>query len=765
MTLSESCQIAFASLYRGLSAFASQEELKKLHAVLPTEFQPNTISLPQHFDVIFADAEKTALGDNQKRYSEYLESLFCEIRLNNNAVKSATRYVYPIAELTPESIFPIKEISQNAQQQRSQLWQKFLKAVEQIPTTHRQNLPLWLDHFDTALQCFASNIPAPNCANISLYDHSKTVAALVTALVQTAEQEQQFLLIQGDFFGIQDFIFSGGRETNKQAAKLLRGRSFQVSLFTELAALKVLEACELPSSSQMMNAAGKFLIVAPNNKKTKDAIAAVQTELNDWFVKHTYGLIGLGIATQSAQQSQFIGEEFSKLRKNLFQQLEHTKLQRLDLTHSTSSVLDDVDYSNGVCEFNSYFPAQENGKSIISEDQINIGKYLASKDRIIISSENSDIHQDPTTKKLKLSVFGYQVIFTDNQDISGKFGQPAKTQQIKRLWDFELPESAQSPIWQGYARRYINAYIPYFAESGEVSSSKYKGIDGDNKKYDKQAVKTFDYLACEDRIPNKDNNDYIGQAALMTLKGDVDNLGTIFQEGLAQTNFAKMAALSRQMNQFFSLWLPAYCAQHSQNMYTVFAGGDDFFLIGSWLQTQKLAYAMQKAFAEYVANNPQIHFSAGMVMTKVGIPVPRLGELAEEALEQAKQVKGKNGAEDKNAVTIYQRSVSWDKWKELDQLSHKIKELDEKYGISQSYLYSLIRLAEQAENKENNIENTMWRSRFYYRTARYVVDKLEQGKRATALEELTASLGDIGIGLHKQNFVIPLFNYFYQKRS
>ena len=86
-----------------------------------------------------------------------------------------------------------------------------------------------------------------------------------------ASKEEPLLLVQGDFFGIQDFIFSGGRESNKGAAKILRGRSFQVSLFTELAALKVLNACGLPATSQVMNAAGKFLIVAPNTTVVKNA--------------------------------------------------------------------------------------------------------------------------------------------------------------------------------------------------------------------------------------------------------------------------------------------------------------------------------------------------------------------------------------------------------------------------------------------------------------------------------------------------------------
>ena len=249
-----------------------------------------------------------------------------------------------------------------------------------------------------------------------------------------------------------------------------------------------------------------------------------------------------------------------------------------------------------------------------------------------------------------------------------------------------------------------------------------------------------------------------GQKALMTLKGDVDNLGTIFQEGIQPANIAKMAALSRQMNLFFSLWLPAYCAEQSQSMYTVFAGGDDFFLIGPWYSTQKVAHAMQQAFAHYVAENPKIHFSVGMVMSKSNIPVPRLGDLAEEALEKSKKIDV-----DKNAVTIFNRSVKWADWKQLCDLEEEIHRLADTYKISTSYLYSLIRLCEQAANAEN-IESTMWRSRFYYRTARYVTDKLSKETRNKALSEISISLGDKGIGTYKLNFAIPLTNYFYQKR-
>lgn len=731
--------------------------------------------------------ENEKAPSTKNHYQARLLTLFEQINKSNKNSNQEMAYCYPLKLQSPSNIFPLTRIEGEptedaaAQQEYMQLWNSFVEGLKAIPASHRQKWDLWLDHFDTAYQCFTSSIPSATAFGIkpevSLYDHSKTTAALATALWRWHEEneltdhtqvsnlknresswsQEKFLLIQGDFFGIQDFIFAGGAQTNKKSAKLLRGRSFQVSLFTELAALKILQACDLPSTSQIINAAGKFLIVAPNTERIRTVLLDVQQEFNQWFIQHTYGLIGLGIATQAASCNDFIGDKFKVLQQNLFAQSEKAKLQRLDLTESTSSV-QNVQYPYGDCQLNSYFPADSESRySLLSEDQINIGKFLTTKDRILICAQTADIKNTGKTKALKTPVFGYNIIFTNSEDETGKFGELVKANDIYRFWDFSLAKNVNDTLWNGYARRYINAYIPLFNESDSYTSEKYQNVEED---IEIGAIKTFDFIACEDRVLNStDKQNYVGQTALMTLKGDVDNLGLLFQQGLQSPTFAKMAALSRQVNQFFSLWLPAFCAEKYPNTYTVFAGGDDFFLIGPWYSIQKLATEMQQAFQRYVANNETIHFSVGMVMTKVGTPVPMLGEMAEEALENAKAV------DEKNAVTIYQIPVKWNKWHKLFELEAKIQRLAEDYQLSTSYLYSLIHFCYQAENLENNIENSMWRSRFYYKTSRYALDKLKKEDKSVALNQIISSIGKLGIEKHKAKFSIPLFNYFYQKRN
>ncbi|OIP25036.1 MAG: type III-A CRISPR-associated protein Cas10/Csm1, partial [Comamonadaceae bacterium CG2_30_60_41] len=315
-------------------------------------------------------------------------SLFEQIRLDDKPQKLSAKdlnWRYPLLALSPTSIFPqLREKCEPgtdgpAQAQYKALWQDFLTALQSIPASHRSNWPLWLDHFDTAWLTFTHAIPAATAfgtkPEVSLYDHSKTTAALATALWRWHEAQGQtdasaaaalrdrsdwhtdkLLLIQGDFFGIQDFIFAEGSQTNKAAAKLLRGRSFQVSLFTELAALKVLDALSLPPTSQITNAAGKFLIVAPNTPEIKAQLLQVRTEINQWFLNHSFGLAGLGLIGKPASCNDLLKGNFKTLMQALFAALEKAKLQRFDLTAPANPV-SDVAYPHGVCQFNGKLPA------------------------------------------------------------------------------------------------------------------------------------------------------------------------------------------------------------------------------------------------------------------------------------------------------------------------------------------------------------------------------------------------------------------------
>ncbi|SDX05974.1 CRISPR-associated protein Cas10/Csm1, subtype III-A/MTUBE [Nitrosomonas eutropha] len=704
------------------------------------------------FDEYNADAEGET-PQHKNRFQARMMSLFEQIRTNPQAPAGQFAYAYPLRALGPEAIFPDKRAAvepdgdKSAQAEYAVLWEQFMQALTFIPQSHRSNWPLWLDHFDSAWLAYTQAIPSATnrgvVPDVSLYDHSKAVAALATALWRWHEEtgntgadalaklsnperpdwdEQKLLLIQGDFFGIQNFIFAQGAQTQKYAHKLLRGRSFQVALLAEMATLKLLETLQLPSTSQIINAAGKFLIVAPNTPAAREAVETCRHSFDQWCLQHTYGEIGVGIAATPASCNDLISKRFKALTQRLFAELDMAKHRRFDLCGDTAAVRT-VSFADGPCGYHGRYPAdraaegEKPASCALSRDQIAIGEALTKHARLLVLNT-----ADSFKKPLDLDYFGYRLIFVNEADASGHYGKLAEQGELVRAWDFDLPDK-NGTCFHGYARRFVNSYVPIWDENEKKDDPAYKRLSqedlGDTSP---GKLKTLHSIAAGS------NN----EIALVTLKGDIDNLGALFQSGLAEPTFARWASLSRQVNAFFALWLPWYCAhgenRRFRNTYTVFAGGDDFFLIGPWESTLELAGAMRKAFARYIVRD-DITFSLGAVMTQPKIPARQLAVAAESGLNAAKQHDGKN------AVSLWGVTVGWAEWRTLmkerrDALERLISEAG---GLSTGFIYNLLLLSDQAERDDpkrddRRPEDALWRSRLAYRCARLPKNQQMVGK-------------------------------------
>lgn len=756
---------------------------------------------------IIATADRVASGFERDEYADQtkqtgrrqyvttrLRSLFEEISISNQAkaLHGDLRTGLPLKALTPEALFPqsLTRIETNdvdaAAAEYRNLWTEFELTMTAtgpggIPSAFRKNWPLWLDVFDTAWLAYTSSIPSATAFNVrpdvSLYDHCKTTAALATALWGWHEEngktgsdaiepmksrsdwnEKKFLLVQGDFFGIQNFIFAEGSQTNKKSAKILRGRSFYVSLLTELAALKVMQALHLPSTSQIINAAGKFLIVAPNTSEVKRALQSVRQELDAWFVRNTFAVSGLGLVTMEASCNDFLSGQYEELNKRLFEAMDVAKCRRFDLAARKNPVME-ADYGNGVCSWQSHLPADGkpdssgNPSCALSRDQIGVGEALVKYQRVLILEGDADIRNSPSVKVLELPVFGYKVAFVQDAETSGNFGRLAETGKLLRCWDFSLPERKDQVLWQGCARRNINGYVPRYKEA----DFQYGGVEYEEGK-DVGLIKLFSDVA------SVDSHDGRGVEALMTVKGDVDNLGMIFQSGLSsggrRMTFAKTAALSREMNAFFSVWLPLVCREKYPDVYTIFAGGDDFFMIGPWKETQGLVRTLAEDFKRYVADNPEVHFSVGTQVTKASVPVRVLAEVAEEALSEAKSF------EEKNRVVFYGEVVRWDELEDLKAVEAFLEGAAADYGVSSGYLYQLFEILTMAGEETSRPEAALWRSRLYYRTARLFERQRQAGSRNVEKDRNDFMSALIGyLEKEKSKFRIPLTNVFYSIRE
>jgi CRISPR-associated protein Csm1 len=390
---------------------------------------------------LIATADRVASGFERETFDKYNDAdegsgtklnhitsrqltLFEQIHLTGPAPSAPLAMRYPLKPLSPHSLFPVpaKAVEggdqAKAQSEYRTLWDGFLQALAEIPASHRERLDLWLDHFETLWLTFTQSVPSATAfgvkPEVSLYDHSKAVAALAVALwryhhergdapdavaaaqrVRADWDEEKFLLIQGDLFGIQEFIFATGGETQRRAAKLLRGRSFYVGLLTECAALRVLDALALPPTSQIINAAGKFLIVAPNTEATRTALAGVRAALDAWFLEHSYGQSGVGLAWLPACCNDFLSDRarpnahgrFHDLMRRLFAQLDQVKAQRFGLCAADAPAplfagfLDAFDNTRGACQIDGRSPAvtaiTEGHRTIqlgrLAKDQIDLG--------------------------------------------------------------------------------------------------------------------------------------------------------------------------------------------------------------------------------------------------------------------------------------------------------------------------------------------------------------------------------------------------------
>lgn len=795
----QATQVAFAALVHELEQFSARAGLppgnsfKHLEDRIPREFaQFLANSRTEFFNQIVRRAGEIAQGmdlDGAAAMSGTsnglrLRSLFEQIRLpdadNKRRAPAQSQFVYDLKPFSPGALFPVSQSTLQSDEQSTEeyhrLWQGFLSDLKAIPTSHQNNPALWLDHFESLWLTYTWGIPlSEQKSDVSLYDYSKVAAAAAAALWRwhqefgrkdaqalealtngTDQDEEKLLIIQGDFYGIQDFIFAPGSQTNKKSAKLLRGRSFYVSLVTELAALRLVEELGLPSTNIVLNAAGKFLILAQNTDQAKTAIEGVRRDVEAWFEKNTFAITGLGIVYQTAKCSDFSnnGERYHNLVGRLFKQMDILKLHRSRLYARKSSVLE-VDYPQGPSPYDERLP---NGAPII-DDFLSIGDKLTKEYRFMIFKDSKGLPED--LEHCKLPIFGFTVAIAEARNASG-----LSIDQLSRCWDFSLPENLSDTLFHGYARRNINGFVPRFKSREEMYLPKYDGADTEG--IGSELIKSFGHLAREERT-----DEMVGKVALATVKGDVDNLGRIFQDGLVDpelgkySSFAKTAAVSRQLNFFFAVYLPDLCRKHS--MYTVFAGGDDFFLIGSWHKAQEMSRDLEEAFVKYV-RNPEIHFSVGIAVTKPECPPLTLSRMAEDNLHKSK-------SSGKNRVTLFDCTVDWTRFRELDALEVKLEQYRKDCKLSSAYLYSLFAIVEMASGDVRRPETNCWRPRLHYRTIRLAKDKNrdrsdrrgedDQTVAAKLINELLPFLtGSIdpqhGYG---RAFRIPLTNLFYKLRT
>lgn len=159
-----------------------------------------------------------------------------------------------------------------------------------------------------------------------------------------------------------------------------------------------------------------------------------------------------------------------------------------------------------------------------------------------------------------------------------------------------------------------------------------------------------------------------GSEKIGILKLDVDNLGNTLN---GMRNVHALRAVSSSIQWFFERylmedllatrsfnWLSAagtdeapQQAAFKDNIYVIYAGGDDTFMVGAWDAVFEFARLLHQEWKKFTAG--QLTISAGLLLADSHFPVVRFAELAQEALEEAK-------SGDKNKICVFGKPLYWD---------------------------------------------------------------------------------------------------------
>jgi CRISPR-associated protein Csm1 len=700
------------------------------------------------------------------------------------------QYAYPLAPMTAENIFPkpkkdvFPQDKSEAKKEYADLFDQFVNGLKRAP--HRDHILLWFEHFESLLMRYTSQMPAARVGNVipdvSLYDHLRTTAAIASALFVyhkstdsltekgvKNEDSMKFLLINGDFHGIQNFIFTGYGDTRKYRSKLLRGRSFYVSMMTEMAAHLLCSKIGLPFTSVILNAGGKFTLLAPNTADAANALDHVRRLIDDWFVKMTYGESGISFSFIEASPADFKSGRLPELQDRMNREMALKKLNRIDLDRY-GGVIDNYFDSPGagLCPFCGKRPISNKGHMpggqmacTLCRDHVFLGENLVKKQIIAVLN----IQNDSGSPGLSEPLFGeFQLIFPE-----GDMASSARKGDLLKYWSLSLDDASGSPACT--ALRFFNGFVPVYTakDMEDKRLHKTKGGHELEEEIRENAPKTMNHIAAY-ALNQKSEGGYSGVEALGVLKADVDHLGLLMACGLKDNlySISRIATLSRQLNNFFTVYLSWLLESRPefQNIYTVFAGGDDLFLIGPWNRMVDFAPILKEKFTEYVCRNPKITISAGISLHKSHTPVNIMAEAAEEALKKSK-------TSDRNRMTLFDETLEWENIAKVYGIkSTLLKWLDEKF-ISRTMLYRLNAFIDMADREARTVSGssihirdmscTKWRALLAYAVERNVLKTPVPGEREERINEVR-NLAAEWLATWRGGLRIPLWYIQYNRR-
>lgn len=595
--------------------------------------------------------------------------------------------------LTESALFPITErppVSADLQTQ-------FNQAIEQCHAEPSIRLAQMLSLFHDYAWAVSYQPTAGEVADpvVSLYDYARTKAALAAA-------GEQAMLVGGDLSGVQDFIYTIAAN---RATKSLRGRSFYLQMLTDALAGWVLQQAGMPSTNLLYSGGGRFYVIVP---------AACYEQLAQWrralgqFLLNVHDgelYIALGGATIADAEHNFealfraVNDQVTADKRRRFATLDSQELQaKLFTPRGHRGNEDDRCATCGYMGSTQLFLKEqvEQGEQPskicrLCESTIKLGFSLHDAQFLCISQPQPNLAavKGRTNAKDILAGLGLQaeICFDQKELIDHLNRNSVQSIHVQIIRPFAGDLAMLSQLRADY-RQHVFSMRP-------IVNVTPKAPNGE--------VKSFDQLAKASR----------GIKRFGVLRMDVDDLGDIFGYSLAKASLARISSLSAAFSRFFEGWVGEICrdqtiatsiyqpeqasnlATSHEQIYSVYSGGDDLFLVGSWDVLAHVSNRIQHDLQRYTGYNRLIHVSAGLTLHTEKFPLYQAAKLAHHALDQAKDAAPRQAIR-KNALDFLDQTIAWEAYPALLNWHQRLWQLYQgEHGMVRSLLQVLMELYSQ----------------------------------------------------------------------
>jgi CRISPR-associated protein Csm1 len=675
--MNKNYKIALAGLLKEVDRFSD-----KLNQNANVRFSEDVKDLlPGAFDSIdIEDVDKDILQKAYDLISEQddpkelglLRTIFEDISFKEEASPKHSAY-HKLEALSFSNleniIFPIEnqeDIKHLKENGYKRLYDQFKKEFQNIKYFKQEQAFNFIYYL---IQKYFWCVPAYSSSqDISLFDNARILSSIALCLYDFNKNnienqnagDKAFIIYEAQINGIQRFLYKVSKadveNENFSLPKALRGRSFFISILPELLSRYLLEKLQYPITNILYVGGGNLQLILPNINKVKDTLKEFKKDLSEYL--HEEFHLDLTITDGYVELSQEDLKD-NKLKDKILE-------LQIELDEDKKRKAKDIltkDFENDkheVCKSCKSLPVKKGDLCKWCESFSDLGANLVRSQKIFIAYLfDNDVNKTPD---IKFGKFGKVYLLSDkNQEI---------TQKAKEIIALNSATFAENGYSNGF--KFIANLVPLLTNKvknilEDILKSKEtsKEVLEELKNQHQNSILSLSYLAELSK----------GDKKLGVFRGDVDNLGLIFSDGIRDYAIARIATLSRMLDLFFSAYISklimklskAYSkAQFGEEIdtliYTVYSGGDDLFVIGPYNLILDFVIELRKDFYIYTAKNPDLGISGGIAIVGSKVSVELMAKLSEELESKSKSSVFK--AKDnkfylKDAVSLFGKSFKY----------------------------------------------------------------------------------------------------------